>query len=358
MSTKIHSNLHPAFVDALTAKRDSFNQRFRFACSQGTALDRESFFEHLEKRVEPIVAAVSANYPERTRDVTSDLYDVSLDLFRTGYFGRETRLPQLDQLWLTILPKLPHLISRDAHRVAGSLSNAVVNIVSQKNANHDRWISELERVGSRCQSTNELMDTSSVLAWRSGMAQLREVALTKLESLPRALAFEILNAPADTKPTELDRWTADMRSNRWWDPVASSGQWSNIREVHRVSGFRGFGGHMLQSPSVFFKNDAIYVSDDKNVWRLFGDCYGWYLHLQAGATPFTSTDKKNAKLETQVNIDTAGVVHWHGKRLGFDYLASSSSQAFDGSTLAITLPDSFQVFLIADSTFADRSFIR
>ena len=50
-----------------------------------------------------------------------------------------------------------------------------------------------------------------------------------------------------------------------------------------------------------------------------------------------------------VAIDPKGRVAWNGEDATFGELAESSSQAFDGQTLAVTLPTSHHVFLVARS---------
>ncbi|MGN6544340.1 MAG: hypothetical protein ACTHK7_04780 [Aureliella sp.] len=349
--------IHPALQAALELDRESLNQRFRMSALQGAPLDPEAFFDHIATRLDKIVAAVHACFPERTRLVTSELYDVSLDLFRTGFFGPETRLAALEPLWTEVLPSLAPLVARAPQQVAGALSNALVNMATHSTARTDQWLSELSRIGPLCQSSIELLDVAGILAWRAGMAQLRSSALERLARLPAALAAQAAGLTSGADEAEWQRVRDRLAEDRWFHPASpvsasppTGSPSGSLAIAHVVGGFRGFGGGFMKPPRVVLHEGWLYVHDTESLWRLYADCFG--THLQRTGEPAeigigrtkTATRKQAKPVPTSISED--GTVTWDGRRQRFGHLASPSSQAFDGQVLAVTLPTSFHVYLI------------
>jgi hypothetical protein len=352
--------LHPAFVAALEADREALNQRFRAQSLQGPPLDASAFFEHLVHRVEPLVAATFAHFPERSRSVTTELYSVSLDLFRAGYWGKESRLPALNQLWEQTLPKLARLVAREPNRVTGALSNALIHVAQQQDARAHDWLARLSSLGDRCHSVNELLAVTMVLAWRCGMAQLREGALERLERLPADLAASCMNETEahDGEANAIDEsaWQATLerlRRDRWSDISESQSSLMPVLAKY-VGAFRGFGGSFTRPPIVFLHQTRLMVTDQTTVWRLFADAYGWHLQRQGNADEFALPDlqpsKRAAVTDAEPVFGSDGHLRWNGHEQRFAYLAGASSHAFDGQTLAVALPTSFHIFIVACTT--------
>ncbi len=385
MSTSA-THYHPAFVAALEADREQINQLFRMTSMQGSPLDGEAFKDHLVERVEPIVAAVHACFPERTRTVTLALVNVSLELFRAGFWGKESRLAVLDQLWTEALPLLAKLIARDPERVTGSLSNAVINIAGHSLIGASRWV-ELWKVSSsqgilnHCHSTLELLDTGRVIAWLCGMAHLRSLALELLSKLPPALARSILGLSPDqdaaaepaqkhvdaASDPQLEAILEQLSDDPWLDPLTASAAANELqvgpaenrapRLIRTVGSFRGFGGEFIEPPTVTCENGQLLVHDGKAAWRLHADRFGSALQRMAEAAtpavPEKATGKRTATRSPKSTssewprLSGAGQLQWNSHQASLACLSHASSQAFDGHTLAVTLPSSYRVYLIA-----------
>lgn len=335
-----------AFIAALEADRAELNQRFKLCSSQGAALDGAAFKEHLIQRVQPIVAAASQQFPERARLVTKETYMVSLELFRAGYWGTESRLPELNQLWEDVLPKLAHLVAREPERVSGSLSNALINFAKYA-VRTRQWLDELVRVGPQCASVLELLQTGQVLAWRAGQTLLRSYALETLSHLPRKVAGPALGLPIGLAETFGDQtWSAiieRLKQDRWYEPTQSNDHQATaiICEAGRVGNYRGLGGGFSDLPQVYTYEDQLYVTDQTSVWRIEVDRFGCVLQLTSHAFR-----KGKAPKATQPAIDNKGTVSWNEIEQSFPYLAATFSQATDGQTLAVTLDNSFHVYLL------------
>lgn len=345
-------SIHPALLAALEADRDSLNQRFRLCAFEGAPLDAQAFLDHIVTRIDKIVAAVHARFPERTRLVTNELYDVSLDLFRTGFFGTETRLAALDRLWIVILPNLAALVARAPQRVAGALSNALVNLAAHSTARSDQWLNELMRIGPMCQSENELLDVAGVLAWRAGMAHLRSGAVERLARLPVSLAAQAVGLETTPEASVWEDVRERIAQDRWFNPAsaANGSATAGPTLVHVVGSFRGFGGSFMKPPHVVLHDESLHVLDESSIWRLHADCFGTHLQrigpvTESGIPIKKRTGRKQAGA-TQPSISEDGTVTWAAEQSRFAHLASANSQAFDGQALAVTLSTSFHVYLI------------
>jgi hypothetical protein len=92
---------------------------------------------------------------------------------------------------------------------------------------------------------------------------------------------------------------------------------------------------------------------------LFADHFGSHLQRQGTVDDFPLPSPKADKPAVRAKgnppveaserplISPDGSVRWNGHDKRFAYLAGSTSNAFDGQTLAVTLPTSFHVYIIA-----------
>ncbi len=331
------------FLAALEADRAELNQRFKVISHQGSPLDGQAFNEHLIKRVEPIVSAVASVYPERVRPTTRELFEVSLQLFRAGYWAGQSRLPELSRLWEVVLPKLGKLVAREPERVSGSLSNALINLAIYP-VRLQEWLDELASRAQECDSVSQLLEVASVLAWRTGLVLLRKRSLELLAQLPRGLAARTLGLPNSLDEAQWQDLLTRMEHDRWFNPAQQrEADRPAIVEQRRVANYRGLGGSLLDLPQVFRHESGLYVTDQTSSWRIQADCFGCI--LQSAELPSPSATS-GASPSPTASIQPDGNVSWHGHQQTFDYLARSTSQACDGQTLAVTLPDSFHVYLL------------
>ncbi len=352
--------LPPEFIAVLQEEREQINQRFKMVSLSGSPLDAAAFKVHLAQHVAPIAKAVHECFPERTRVVTLSLVDISLELFRSGYWGKESRLPDLDRLWIDILPTLGRFVARDPQRVVGSLSNGLIQLAQHNTEAAGKWLSRLGEVQSQCNSIHELLDAGRVLAWLCGKADLRQQSLGLLNALPRALALQLLQiteAPSDDQwRTLIEQWERD----RWLSSHDGSilrSQYASLRIVQRVGAFTGYGGLFRSPPCAYVKEGQLSVSDGRSSWRVIADCHGCVLrHVGPAEVSLDQITYETRSLEkqrgrnrktTEPFLSSEGKLSWDTMTREFPYLLSITSQAFDGETLAVTIASSFHVFLIA-----------
>ncbi len=330
----------------LDENRGRLNAEFLQRKRAGAKIDDDAWLLHLQRRVLPLVDRVHHILPERGNRTLNELYDVSLDLFAGGHFAETTgMLPRvLAQLWEQSLPRLVALIARDPRRVSGSLSNAVLAIAQTQPSAVHRWLAKLDEVGPGTESVDHLLLVGQVAAWVAGLPQYRLSAIGLAEQLPTALAQKLLGISESLSETQvraiLQRWSIDC----WTDnrDAESINNEPRIEQVALCGSFRGFGGQFLYPPQVFVEEGQLHVTDTQHVWRLQADRFGNVFHRSDSVAKINK--RKPAKDIPQINAD--GMVQWQGTQSRLTHLTQATSQAYDGRTLAVTLPDSFHVYLI------------
>ena len=329
----------------LEQNRESLNQRYLQRRAQGAKLEDIGWLFHLRHRVLPIVEAVALVLPEGCTRTLNDLYDVSLDLFAVGHFSETTGLlPQaLSQLWEFTLPRLAKQLARDPRRVTGSLSNAVLSIAQSRPESVERWLSALNRAGPLTTSVEQLLQIGKVSAWYAGYPEYRTMAVELAQSLPAEIVKPLFQLPASLRDNDVSellvRWQADPWACRL-ETIANS---SAIARVSSCGDFRGFGGVFLQPPQVFLSEQQLMATDNHSVWQVIADSFGQTFHR----VDLMADVSRRKPRKGVPQIDAHGLVTWSGHTLSCPELANSTSQAFDGRTLAVTLRNSFHLFLIA-----------
>ena len=336
--------LSEPFAAALKSDRESFNARFAERRLAGSQIDGGAFLDHLQTVVDPIVQAVAARFPERTRAAVGQLYDLSLDLFTAALLGPRTRSPHVDAVWRRLLPALGVFLARDPARIAGSLSNAAWNLGQQPDVKVEWWIDRMRELSAHCDSLEGLLECGKVLAWQAGMAQYRTAALETAGNLAPVLAARALQLPAGADAAHvhgaLDRLKLDpwLTAEKAQEPAPPP---QTISCVRTLGAFRGFGGTFLRPPSVSSAEGSLWVGDGESFWRMQADAYGWHLQ-RSGSGPVPANQGRRI-----ISMDRQGTVQWDDVTARFPELSGAVTAAFDGTTLAVTIPTSHHVFLLA-----------
>jgi hypothetical protein len=336
---------HPAFVEILRADRASFNRRFAQRQRAGARIDDTAFGQHLRTTVNALVADVAKLLPERVRAVVNALFDVSLDLFAAGLLGPSMKHPHVASAWREVLPQTTKLLARDPMRIAGSLSNAVDHMAAHRSARPPEWIALMRDLSPHCDTMPLWLDAGKVAAWRAGMVQYRSAALRLIRALPWELAVRCMGAPVNLTELDWHKCLERLESDRWFSPVAAKADATSmaLRIVGITGGFRGFGGPCLRPPTVTASDGALFVSDGDAIWQLLTDAFGTFWQR----VPTVPAPSAAPLVSSKVVVDSAGQVAWNGTEHEFSELAEASSYASDGETLALTLPTSHLVFLVA-----------
>lgn len=350
--------LHPALAHVLREDRDSLNRRFQLHQRAGARIDESSFLRHLRTTVNELTACVAAVHGERVRIVVNTLFDVSLDLFTAAVLGPGAKHPYVAAAWRDVLPQAATLLARDPLRVAGCLSNAVEHLASHSSARPAEWIRLMACLAPHCDGVSQWLNAGKVAAWRAGLVQHRMAAIQIARGLPWKLSAIVLDAQKGITESDWRQRLQQLETDHWYLPQNDfpTAAERSLRIVRTTGGFRGFGGPCLRPPIVKAQGDRLFVSDGDAVWQLLADTFGTLWHR----VPVLPSNVAASDFSSRMALNPAGGLSWHGNQQQFDELAGASSFACDGQTLAVTLPTSHHVFLVAyaskenDEDVADR----
>jgi hypothetical protein len=333
-----------AFAQALKNNREKLNTKFAYARHASPTIEGDAFKEHLRLIVEPVVEAVSRVAPKKVDEVLLAVYDFSLDLMSKGMVGAETRYPALLRGWNQIFVQFPHLLAQDPVRFAGAISNALYNLSINQNTRPDFWINEMLSLGRNCDEVQAFLDVGKIVAWRSGMAHYREGALEVCLTIDAKLARAAL-CIKDDSDTPVDFIVERLKQDPWLAPWAAGHERPGNRRLKitsMVGAFRGYGGLFVSPPEVFLSGSDIYVFDNEYCWLMTADLFGATLHRVGAYIP--EPDKTGRK---DFHIDNSGRVTKADYQMIFPELQTPSSFVANETTLAVTIPISFAVYLVA-----------
>jgi hypothetical protein len=331
-------------AELLARGRDRLNQQFTAARNAHPGLDAAEFAGFLRHVTAPVMAAVHGYAPERAEPVLTVLYPLALELMGRGLFGPRSRAPVIEQGWLKLSVAFPELLSRQPQRFTVAVCNALHRLAGQLGSGAAIWIERMLAVARQGSPIDQLLEAGIVAAWRCGMAQYRESALTIAEDLPAEVAAAALGLPGNASGhAELIQ---SLRQDPWrgLDPIVDAGAAGarRLRIVAVAGGFRGWGGPFLHPPRLALQESALLAFDPESVWQLYADCFGSALLRRADLDPAQvhATRAPGA-------VDSAGVVTWQGETVQLAALRGATGAAARSDTLAVTLPDSYRIFLVA-----------
>lgn len=331
------------FAETLRRGRDRFNTKFAYARRKYPALDEDIFTEHLRSTLAPIAEAVHLVAPDRVDETVEALYDISLELTGKSYFGRETRHTALVTAWRKLFPRLAFLLAAEPAPFATAVTNAVYNLSSTASARPTFWIDAMAGIGSLCRDVASFLEAGKVLAWRAGLAHYRQSALEALKRIEPGLARVALALP-ESSSASIETIVEQLMLDPWLAPAAaeSGHRERHLRIVSVVGAFRGFGGLFVSPPEVALSDGELVAFDNENCWAITADLFGATFHRIGNSLP--EIDKQQP---TGFKIDKSGLVTKDSRSAALALLAEASSTASNETTLAVTIPHSHSVYLIA-----------
>ncbi len=324
---------------ALERGRERFNARFAHAQATGGRVDGEAFKQHLRDVLTPMADAVERVRPERVDTVVTAAYDLSLELFAAGLLGPQSRHPVIGDGWRSVIPNAPWLLAEEPVALIGSVTNALYNLAAHEGSRPDVWIREMTPIALMVSDLASFRAAGHVLAWRCGMAQHRQGALASCRTLDPELGLRVLGM-AGSDPARFNPMLDRLQVDPWLAPQNAFEAPSTLRVVSIIGAFRGFGGHFQNPPRVFASRGSIIAADRENDWAVVADLWGSALLALS-----TSPQKENGGSDFHLSRD--GEVTFGQARVTFAGLANATSSASDGRTLAVTIDQSHQIFLIA-----------
>ena len=334
-----------ALAEALKRNRDRFNTKYAIARRHMPALEADAFAEHLRSTLSPIADIVGNHFAEHIDAVVDALYDLSLELVGKGFLGEQTRYPALLDGWRRLLVSIPQFLISDPALICGSISNALYNLSTTEGARAGEWIKGMIHMGWICQDAVSFLESGKVVAWRSGMAHYREGALEVCRTLDPDVARSALGIMDLKNAAPLDVILDRMSADPWQHPSTvdeGKGRRRVLKIVSRAGEFRGFGGVFPAPPRVAVSGGEFLVFDNETWWTLTADLFGSTLHRVGPKIPGLKNDTNPA-----FKIDSSGRVLKERESAHFSSLSKSSSSASNETTLAVTVPLSHSVYLVA-----------
>lgn len=343
-----------AFAALLQARRESLNARYRQARASLPRLDPERVFAFLTETLAPIAAALP---PDQAGSVTERLYGLALPLLGRDLLGPGARQPHIQAGWERLLPLWPRLLTEAPDGLARAISNALHALGRQPGARPEDWLQAMAALGGQAESPDELLALGQVLAWRSGMAQYRDGALTVAARMRPALAGPALGAPKLADADARDGLVQRLRAHPWADPNGAepANAAPRVRILTVAGSFRGLGGPFVAPPTVTSVGSDLVASDPEGRYLLRADRYGTVFVRTpppASARSARPTRSSASTLRAPgggsgVTLSAKGEIAWgEAPKARFPELAGATSAAFDGQLLAVTQPLAHGVFLL------------
>ena len=327
---------HPLAV-ALAAGRDRYNALFEAARTRHDALDGADVLAVLAETVAPLVDEATAS------SVLDAIYPMVLDGVGRAWIGPSVRQPEVGAAWSIALAGCRRQIEPEPSRLAVALLKALRTLSDTTGAQPLRWAQRLADLSELADSTDALLDAGAVLAWREGLVRIRTAALRASSRLDPTLALAALGVDTSHTPAELMTALGQLEANPWltpeeaFEPPRPGGELA-IQAV--CGGFRGFDGPFLAPPTLAASTSGIVASDGDRWFRLHADVFGIAFErisdFNAGSTP-----------EDRPQIRSDGVVRWGEQSTWFDELANAPCAASTATTLAVVIPTSHRIALIA-----------
>jgi hypothetical protein len=333
------ATLSPIVKTLLEELRERLNAKYRQRVAMGAKIDGPSWLRHVEQYIAPVVEVVHASNPDRSKETLVALYDVGLDLSALGHFNEVSGSLRVIELWRDAFPAIAPILSLNPRMVIGSLSNAVLYLSQWSGHKTESWLNMLLRLGPACQSADQLLNLGKFLGWTSGFAHMRQAALEIADALPAELLRSTLAIPGSVAESTVRGLMQELATNPWASLSDRPGT-PTITEVRRCGNFRGLDGEFLRPPKSHVFDGRIHITDGHQRWQLHADRFGYTLYRVDNQD--TSSTSKNIP-----SIASDGSIRWDKLKAHRPDLANSSSQSFDGTTLAVTIPTSYHVFLFA-----------
>jgi hypothetical protein len=338
-----------AFARALMARREAINAQFVLARREHRRLDGEAYMEALARWGGPVVDAAAALEPARAEAVCAAVAEATLELVARGYMGEHTRTPQVHVLWEQVLPALGRFVAAQPQAIIHAMTNAVIALSAAPQVRVSDWIGWMVALSSRCADGAELLGVGKVLAWRVGMAHWRASALAVAAELPQGLVMAALGLrDADAAGTDTARLLEVLGRYPWRRPYAVGKApveypLTQLKIMHSVGGFRGFGGVFMQPPQVAATPDGqLYAYTQDGCWSLHADCFGATLQRHGKELP-DGIDQAPGEFKLTPN----GRVSLGKLRTQLPQLMHWYSTACNEHMMAVTLWHSHKIFIIA-----------
>lgn len=314
------------FRAVLEVRRESFNQRF---ARRGRNLDAAVFLAYLRRTAAPLVEIAGDSAAETT---ATTLFELGLVALERGLVGASGGPSPFEAALVDALPRFgPHFTDAPAivTRAAANGYEQLRRAVDDERAS--RWLDGWAALAAACASRDELFDAGLVLAWKSGLAEARARALSRLAARGPELAQRTLGvASIDARP-----------ERRFVSPEAPPDVPLELAIVTRVGAFRGFGGSFRVPPKLAVAGDHVVASDGEVSLVVHADVFG------ARILPAPWVGDAAALAHASATICHSDEIAKHGfGAFVQDHFRDVTSVASAAGLAAVTTADSHQIAIL------------
>lgn len=330
-----------ALTAVLKARRSDFNQRFKLAQQQYRTLTAEAWHAFVRDTLNPVAEIIAAHDDAAVAEVISVLYDQALPLVAKQWLGSAPREPVLAACYKQLLATLAPALAREPERVSAALLNALHQLCALNTQRAQDWtqrmVAILKPVAASV-TVEQTLALGRVIAWRVGLAALREAALRDAPTLPADWVRQALDIPFTPDAalwSTLNRNPA-MRAEEKEPPRQP--EW-----LGWTGGFRGLGksgGPFAALPSIGLAGGRLAAGDGNHTWWLAADGYGQQAVRMGAAADWP------LEAGTPVKVSESGAITLAGKTHSFAELEIARGALWHSGILAVVLRTSYQVALL------------
>lgn len=323
-----------AMARELAANRDTFNAMFKARKTLSRSLQADDFYHVLADVVAPVVEAVDLAGLEVPATAHA-LYGIALTLTQRSLLGLNSRHEFVERVWKELLPQVANLVAKHPHDVTTAVSNAAYHLGLRSQGIQSQWLKTMKVVALESPDLQAFLDAGVVVAWTSGMTHWRKPALeawSRLDSTLNKITLRV--SSTNTYPPEVLR---QQLTEAFQEPAGDKNP--SLQIVYRTGGFRGFAGPFLNPPMVYSNGDRVFAADSNGHHRVFADIFGATIER---TNPSTPTDFRSA-----FEYSPDGTIAAFGEARKFFELENASSTAGNNDFMAVTLPHSHHIWVVA-----------
>jgi hypothetical protein len=290
---------------------------------------------YLRRTVLPILDGWQSGEPGEA--VLFALFDLGLLGIPAGLIG-ETEAIGFERALALSMPRFEAHVERAPSVVLRALGNGYARVARELGTvAADGWLDALASGADRCADRGALFDLGAVLAWRAGLAEVRDVALERASGLEPGLLVQLFGA-AQLESATHRRFCAPGAAG----PLGPLSPLGPLALVARVGAFVGFGGPFRRPPLPRVVAGRVVCTDGDGAFELHADVFGARLRPAAWAyeEAMTSDEAGGA------HADPDGTVRAAESTFRSDELRGASGAAEAQGMVAVTLADSHKVFVL------------
>ncbi|HRX48230.1 MAG TPA: hypothetical protein P5120_11985 [Spirochaetota bacterium] len=323
----------PGMRSSLERNRSAMNSIFEFHRS----VNREPDYDDILLMFYRIISPVYERGREFADDLLCGIFDSVLKLCGKGYIGRGGRFPAVEDLFFTMLNSFGDLLTaqKDFPVV---LFNALFNVYQKSEEAMKDWGDKMPLL-SCSDDFESFRKKGFILAWRLGVARYRERALELIDSLSADDIRKIFE-PENFNNDDTEEFISSLKINLWKNPGNISAEAKPVFLF--TDGFRGYGGHFSNIPSVFSSDGELYAADGDAVFRIYADIFG----VELVHEPEMVQVKKN-RSDAGLVYGSTGEIILNGRSTPLPEFCRGDirSSASAGQTIAWTVNSSYKIFI-------------